>query len=758
MSGEYHNVVEALSALTIGTVEFVSPDEIKVLLALDSPQSTALNTGVPSGFPRINGYLLVPNEIGAVVGMIAWVGIERSAHPKRSGLKDFGLVDLPFPLRKVSLIPVGTLVPEKGQSPTPQRYTLRRGVTTFPSVGDNVLLPTETQLRAIVEAGRDEDRRVAIGTSPLADNAQVTVDPDKLFGRHLAILGNTGSGKSCTVAGLIRWSLAAAKRNAADGKSGLNARFIILDPNGEYIKAFSSKRNIAGDGERQDDDLAPHVFRVPQLCDEQAGEKPLVIPAWMWNSHEWAAFAWATQRTQKPLLMEGLRVAKGGGSIQRDGLSHKIRVDLLDYQAVFEQATKKGAAYFCSYGGSQDVIRTVASFSRRLQSIGEDAAGQHHDTTQGLDAIRDALPRKAQIEAGLSVDDFERVIRSIRDVIESLPDEEPMSDAPCEDTPIPFSVSEFPDRLERLAKSQGNRTFENTCTMIGRIRAMLADRRLGEIISPENADVIKLSRWLSDFLGDGDGEHGHISIIDLSLIPSEVRHVVIAVVARLIFEATQRHMRETNEKACVPTVLVLEEAHTFVKKAGRKQEDDTIAPADMCRQTFEKIAREGRKFGLGLVLSSQRPSELSPTVLAQCNTFLLHRITNDDDQQLVRRLVPDNLAGLLRELPSLPERRAVLLGWATPIPTLVEIRELAKRHRPRSEDPKFWDTWTGEETVTVDWPAIAKTWAGEEPEPDDNPPSAPPAPPTPPAPPPPRDANAHAADEADDEGDFEQEI
>jgi DNA helicase HerA-like ATPase len=130
----------------------------------------------------------------------------------------------------------------------------------------------------------------------------------------------------------------------------------------------------------------------------------------------------------------------------------------------------------------------------------------------------------------------------------------------------------------------------------------------------------------------------------------------------------------------------------------------------MCRHTFERIAREGRKFGLGLVLSSQRPSELSPTTLAQCNTFLLHRIVNDKDQELIAKLVPDDLRGLLRELPSLPTRLAILLGWATPVPILVELNELAKEHRPRSADPRFWGVWTGVEPRKIDWKKLVDDW------------------------------------------------
>src|SRR5690606_5860543 len=104
------------------------------------------------------------------------------------------------------------------------------------------------------------------------------------------------------------------------------------------------------------------------------------------------------------------------------------------------------------------------------------------------------------------------------------------------------------------------------------------------------------------------------------------------------------------------------------------------------------------------------PSELSQTVLAQCNTFLLHRLMNDRDQELVKSLVPEKLGGLLSDLPNLPTRQAILLGWATPIPVLVEMRELSKEHRPQSSDPEFWDVWTGQSKRHIDWQALADDW------------------------------------------------
>ena len=110
------------------------------------------------------------------------------------------------------------------------------------------------------------------------------------------------------------------------------------------------------------------------------------------------------------------------------------------------------------------------------------------------------------------------------------------------------------------------------------------------------------------------------------------------------------------------------------------------------------------------MLSSQRPSELAPTVLSQCNTFLLHRIVNDKDQELVKRFVPDSLNDLLKELPILPTRKAILLGWAAPIPILVEINNLEESQRPHSSDPDFWSTWINEVRRPINWKIMADEW------------------------------------------------
>ena len=692
--------IEQIAALTVGTVESVSPSEIWVLLEPNAPQTTALNTGVPTGFPRINGYVLIPNETGAVVGLVVWLGVERSQFPKRMGLKDFGLVDLPFSLRKISLTPLGTLIASKRSGSGENAYRLERGVSAFPSVGDAAQLPTAEQLRSIIKASSEEDKRVKIGNSPLAANAAVTVDPDKIFGRHLAVLGNTGSGKSCTVAGLIRWSLAYAKEARSDtGRP--NARFIILDPNGEYADAFADYE----------------IVRRFQVSPKTTGIQPLLLPAWMWNSQEWSAFAHAAPGVQRPLLLQALRDMRSGARLNEPAERQAARL-LRSYKAMMERRIAQGASGYQGFPENKNC-------GNQIQNLATDSETHANKTQENFSkALQDVTTTATQIASSrfwksptdqnktgyndFSETDLRSIVSAIDKAINQLP-RQPDTGPISEDAPIEFTIARFPDHLDQIAtEAPGGQTAQFIATLTMRIRMMLADQRLGPVVNPDE-QLITFEQWLETYIGKDKAENGQLAIVDLSFVPSDVLHVVIAVVARIIFEATQRY-RKINGKE-LPTVLVLEEAHTFVKR-GPDEESDTPTPTQMCRQTFERIAREGRKFGLGLVLSSQRPSELSPTVLAQCNTFILHRIVNDRDQELVGKLVPDNLGGLLKELPSLPSRQAILLGWAATVPTLVEITELPQHQRPRSSDPKFWDVWTGKEDRPINWRKIVEDWTG----------------------------------------------
>jgi len=280
-------------------------------------------------------------------------------------------------------------------------------------------------------------------------------------------------------------------------------------------------------------------------------------------------------------------------------------------------------------------------------------------------------------------------------------------EGPSEDVPISFSGTDFADHLQILSEEEGVTQYLDFLIM--RIRTMLADTRMQPMIDSDRD--ITLDQWLTDYVGGNKAENGCLTIIDLSLVPSEIIHIITAVIARMVFDALQRYRKNSNEHKVLPTVLVMEEAHTFIKRY--KEDAENQDAASVCCQVFERIAREGRKFGLGLLLSSQRPSELSTTVLSQCNTFLIHRISNDRDQDLVHRFVPDNLKGLLRELPLLPSQNAILLGWASELPVLVRMNELPKEQQPHSDDPDFWDVWTGKETRDVNWKQIADDWQGK---------------------------------------------
>jgi DNA helicase HerA-like ATPase len=238
---------------------------------------------------------------------------------------------------------------------------------------------------------------------------------------------------------------------------------------------------------------------------------------------------------------------------------------------------------------------------------------------------------------------------------------------------------------------------------------LLADQRITPIIAPDGGGP-SLGSWLQELFGAGDGGKGQITVLDLSLVPSDVMTTIVSVLGRLVLETAQRHRRATG--ATLPTVLVLEEAHNFVQRQG--PDTDESGASTRCRQIFEKIAKEGRKFRVGLLLSSQRPAELAPTSVAQCNSFILHRIVNDRDQELVSRLAPDSTGKLLKELPSLPTlptQKAILIGIATEIPLVFDVRPLPTPQRPSSAHPDFWDVWTQQRDLDLDLSDLASDWS-----------------------------------------------
>lgn len=677
--------MSSAESMQIGSVDFVSPDEIKVFLNLDAPSDVALNSGVPRPFPRINSYVLIAGEGGFLVSQIEWITIERSQFPKRRGMQDFGIIDLPYPLRKMSVVPIGVLRETMDESSKSGKYVFSRGIEVFPTVGDPVLIPTQEQLKSIVESG--SNRRVNIGISPLAGNATVSVDPDRLFGRHLAILGNTGSGKSCSVAGLIRWSVESAQKQT--GTTTPNTRFIVLDPNGEYTTTFSDLKNVRVYGAEKN---------------EKLGIEQLTVPMWLWNTAEWVAFTQASGKAQKPTLVQALRCVRDGDVETENEPEVKMRRYLKSIiylnQMQISDGTPwmgggKSKGYYESINTWKDGIRNESSFSETQK--------------EAIDKVNDAL--KTVIDSNTSNDS--RWPKYPFPPVDAL--QQSLINAHIEfggkdtdvlpidaDIPRPFTGDSFLRSIEANAEIMG--TSDYVETMLMRVKTLMSDAKLKPVICPD--EEMTLNDWLDKYICPSKCVEGSITVIDLSFLPTEVTHIITSVMARVTMEALQRY-RNQHFGETLPTVLVMEEAHTFIKRYNNDTGDENVTA--MCTKVFEKIAREGRKYGLGLVISSQRPSELSPTVISQCNSFLLHRISNDRDQELVGKLVTDNLRGLLRELPSLPSRNAILLGWASELPVMVKMNYLEEKKRPKSDDPEYWDIWTKNQR-TVDWKSLSNIW------------------------------------------------
>lgn len=267
------------------------------------------------------------------------------------------------------------------------------------------------------------------------------------------------------------------------------------------------------------------------------------------------------------------------------------------------------------------------------------------------------------------------------------------------DSPIPYQMKDLVSRLEadNTAKGISSSTgkpitgdWENKLTrFISRLEAKLEDRRYGFMFTPP-AEALKydwLSRQLVKLLGSGDG--AGIKIVDFSEVPADVLPVVTGTFARLLYDV-QFWMKADSR---TPVTILCDEAHLYLPVR-----EDADAVQRQALGAFERIAKEGRKYGFSLLVVSQRPSDVSKTILSQCNNFLSLRLTNETDQNVIRRLMPDSLAGLTDILPLLDTGEAVLLGDAVLLPTRIRLDKPVIR--PDSSTRDFWIEWSTKEADT----------------------------------------------------------
>ncbi len=283
------------------------------------------------------------------------------------------------------------------------------------------------------------------------------------------------------------------------------------------------------------------------------------------------------------------------------------------------------------------------------------------------------------------------------------------------DKPRPFSLEEFYNHIVYLqaARVQNGTLNKVTATdfsklfrsILDKLSVLRQDPRIKFLMKELTSESPSLGKIIEQLVGnidDSDGGKPDIRILDISGLPNEVAGPLSAMLARLLFQ--YKVYQTTEERKCDPVVLVCEEAHRYVPNRGE-------AEYAAAQSSIRRIAREGRKYGIGLMLVSQRPADVESTVISQCGTWLVLRLTNVADQQHVARFLPDGLSGMTKALPNLAQQEAIFVGEGAAMPARIRIRDLTEEQLPKSETAKFAQGWSMDRLSEDEIEAIAKRMA-----------------------------------------------
>lgn len=309
-----------------------------------------------------------------------------------------------------------------------------------------------------------------------------------------------------------------------------------------------------------------------------------------------------------------------------------------------------------------------------------------------LDRSDSNAPNQAMLFSKTVFTEKQKYLNEIKDTV--------FKDSITIDSPVPYKIENVIQELSRLDEEMvaGARTgsekqgafFGKLTRFIQRLEAKSQDKRLGFLFQISD-DELNLD-WLNDFCSalmhgsELNGKKSGIKVIDFSEVPSDVLPLVIGLVARIIFTVQQWTTKENQHPIC----LLCDEAHLYIPE--RTNQDSA---SELGLKSFERIAKEGRKYGVSLTVISQRPAEVNRTVLSQCNNFISLRLSNAEDQAVIKRLLPDNLTGLTEVLPILDIGEALIVGDASLLPTRVLISE--PTIKPDSATIKFWKEWSNKE-------------------------------------------------------------
>lgn len=607
---------------------------------------------------RLGSYLMIPSQSEYVVVEVVGLRERDASTPSERG--DF---DRAGSSKYLDVVPVGML-PMRGGA-------FRFGVSVFPSLYADALYALDDELDRIFETeaavepsigpnggacepkGATRYRVLPIGKSVVFEDYDIKVRLNEFFGGHVAVLGNTGSGKSCTVASVLQSLFSKPQEHHARG-----ATFIVFDVNGEYYAALNACAKEGGIG----------VERVV-LDGTAAGFR---LPHWFLELAEWELLLQASERTQLPVLRTAL------------GLTSLFHANTPDALALREHFVAT-CIIECFRGADGD--SPVSKFQRVVSLL------QKYPTNDLNMALLNRFSPNFQY-GNFSGNNQSAFLDEVRKKLR-------------EDAPLPaynrtpFSFDELHECLDfaiLYEEAHGNRQIRDYCaSMVTRLRS-LQERTEYAFLRHEGADVdaaVNDLEFLTNIVGleraagEAFTKRNQVIIIDLNSVEDEIVELVSAVIARMLF----RFLRHAEPRNRFPIHLLLEEAHRYVASAPSRFSIDAT-------KIFERIAKEGRKYGMFVLLASQRPSELSKTVLSQCSNFLVHRIQNPDDLSQIRQMTPFISESVLKRLPSLPRQHALVFGTSVNLPTTFKVREASPR--PRSDDTAIVDLWFHEEGRVAD--------------------------------------------------------
>ena len=707
-------------------------DSFRVLVEIDKENKSLSKTHYSGIYPvaRINSYIIIPVGYEKIVGHITKVQMFSEANEPSNK----ATITLPDVKRLVWATMIGT-IRKKGDV---EQY--EQGIMSFPYLDNPVCFILKDELDLIfdkcAEFTKDANAKnyyVPIGKSTAFPEYEVKIDPDALFSKHLAVLGNTGAGKSCTIASLIQTLL----KGEYDGKKITNAHFIILDTNGEYTSAFIRKN--------EEGESIEHIGDC--LSIEKEGLK---IPYWFMNLDDFKTLFRATEGSQLPVLNTALVLAKenikGDSPVTAFLLISNSLKEIFETLLSSEEAWKKATPIHntCSsilsmletnkatldrYFKAKDISLNVDNIKSEIEKLKNniEPSGRYYKFKQGFDPTEFTKWYEGNLEA-------------LEASISGFDQEQTLIDA---DTPSFFEKSKFiTDYLYPAMNIEGrenSRIREYCSTLILRMTSFFTDERYKILFDDYQNFPYALSTFLRYCFGrmknakivdedegrgkppfidyyfrtmgirDKKGKDHQIVIFDMSLLASDILENITALIGRLILEFLQRMGKEKKERGSFPVVLVLEEAHNYIPEKKQSENKESIS-----KVIFERIAREGRKFGLSLIVSSQRPSELSKTVLSQCNSFIVHRIQNPEDQRYIQTIVPSINEDLLKQLPSLAQRTALIFGDCVRAPAQLFINTASPL--PDSKDPKFMKHWLkldANKGKEPDFEQICDEWEGK---------------------------------------------